>query len=539
MMTISGRTRFPGQYLRSGLFCLVILLLGGLVAASVQEETPRPKPGGELRVRPLGLALNTDLDPAGSGYPLVIEHLYEGLVRLDQNLNILPGLADYWSVAENGRKVTFYLRQQAFFHNGQEVTAADVKFTYERLFKLKSRPVFFQFASRIEGGEEFWNGLAPEVSGLRVVDKKVMEIDWKQPGIPNFYFLAADFAKILPAGPVQSQKKKFFDKPVGAGPFRFDYWLRNTRLDIIGIRLVRNENYFTRKPFLEAVEISPMFQLEDFFENEIQVVPYLTFRIPRDKYQILESNLLQLSYLFYSCHLPPFDSPEVRRALLAFLERRQLAGLASTTANFCQVMDSFLPPFLPGLIPESIERNQNLSRVLQTLEAAGLGRVDKPLTVNIFFDVANKDLIPNLYKFLRDELKPAGIKLELKPRPSPAELAQEKTPYLFYLDWQPDLPDPEFVLQPLFQSEAALNRSYFHYKNPRLDELLEAQKNSLNSDRRLHIFKQIEKILQEEAPALPLFFHKQRLAYQPYLKNLKARAGDFMVLNLKDVWMDR
>ncbi|MCR4396301.1 MAG: ABC transporter substrate-binding protein [Candidatus Saccharicenans sp.] len=538
-MTISGRTRFPRPDLWTGLFCLLILLVAGLVAAAVQEETPRPKPGGELRVRPLGATLNTDLDPAGNGYPLVIEHLYEGLVRLDQNLNILPGLADYWSVAENGRKVTFYLRQQAFFHNGQEVTAADVKFTYERLFRLKTRPVFFQFASRLEGGEEFWNGQASEVSGLRVVDSKVLEINWKQPGVPNFYFLAADFAKILPAGPVQSQKRKFFDKPVGAGPFKFDYWLRNTRLDIIGIRLARNENYFARKPFLEAVEISPLFRLDDFFENEIQVVPYLTFRIPRDKYQILESNLLQLSYLFYSCHLPPFDNPEVRRALPSFLERRQLAGLASTTANFCQVMDSYLPPFLPGFIPESIERNQNLSRVLQTLEAAGLGRADKPLPVNIFFEVANQDLIPNLYQFLRDELKPAGIKLEWKRRSSPEELAQEKTPYLFYLDWQPDLPDPEFVLQPLFQSEAELNRSYFHYKNPRLDELLEAQKNSLNFDRRLNIFKQIEKILQEETPALPLFFHKQRLAYQPYLKNLKARTGESMVLNLKDVWMDR
>lgn len=539
MMMISSRTKYPGRYLKPGLLCLVILLAAGLTAAPVQEETPRPKPGGELRIRSLGSTLNTDLDPAGSGYPLVIEHLYEGLVRLDQNLNIFPGLADYWSVAENGRKVIFYLRQQAFFHNGQEVTAADVKFTYERLFRLKSRPIFSQFASRIEGGEEFWNGLAPEVRGLRVVDKKILEIEWKQPGIPNFYFLAADFAKILPASLVQSQKKKFFEKPVGAGPFRFDYWLRNTRLDIIGIRLVRNENYFARKPFLEAVEISPMFQLESFFENEIQVIPYLTFRIPRDKYQILESNLLQLSYLFYSCHLPPFDNPEVRRALLAFLERRQLAGLASSTANFCQVMDNYLPPFLPGLIPESIERNQNLSRVLQTLEAAGLGRVDKPLTVSIFFEVANRDLVPNIYQFLRDELKPAGIKLELKPRLSPEELAQEKTPYLVYLDWRPDLPDPEFVLTPLFKSEAGLNRSYFHYKNRLLDELLEAQKNSLNFDRRVSIFKQIEKILQQESPALPLFVHKQRLAYQPYLKNLKARPGDFMVLNLRDVWIDR
>ena len=520
-------------------FLGAIVVAGSILAASIQEETPRPKPGGELRVRPFGTALNTDLDPAGNGYSLVLENLYEGLVRLDQNLNIIPGLADYWSVSENGRKATFYLRKQAVFHNGQPVTAADVKFTFERLFWLKSQPIFYEFATRIEGGEEFWKGTASEVTGLRVVDDKVLEIYWKQPGITNFYFLASRFAGILPAGPVQSQKKRFFDKPVGAGPFKFDYWLRNRRLDIIGIRLVRNENYFFRKPFLEAIEVSPLFQLDDFFQNEIQVIPYLTFRISRDKYQILEGNLLQLNYIFFSCHLPPFDRPDVRRALQAFLEKRQLAGLASTSANFCQVMDSYIPPFLPGFVPESSGREQNLSQVLKVLDEAGLGRVDKPLVVKAYFQVANKDLIPNIYGFLRDELKPAGIRLELKPDFSAEELARDSNPYIFYLEWSPDLPDPEFILWPLFHSSGSTNRDLFHYKNPKVDELLELQRNGLSFERRVNVFREVEKILQTDVPALPLFFHKQRLAYQPYLKNLKAQPLGLLSLNLRDVWMDR
>lgn len=515
------------------------LILGLVMAASVQEETPRPKPGGELRVRPYGSALNTDLDPAGNGYSLVTGNLYEGLVRLDQNLNIIPGLADYWSVSENGRKVTFYLRKQAVFHNGQAVTASDVKFTYERLFQLKSRPAFYEFASRIEGGEEFWKGLASEVSGLRAVDDKILEIYWKQPGITNFYFLAAGFAGVLPAGPVQSQKKRFFDRPVGAGPFKFDYWLRDRRLNIVGIRLVRNDNYFTRKPFLEAVEVSPFFQLDDFFQNEIQVIPYLTFKISRDKYQILESNLLQLNYLFFSCHLPPFERPEVRRALLAFVEKRQLAGLASTTANFCQPMDSYIPPFLPGFMPEGAGPEQSLSQVLKVLEEAGLGRVDRPLVVNAFFQVTNKELIPNIYGFLREELKPAGIRLELKSNYSAEELARDNTPYIFFLEWNPELPDPEFILRPLFHSGGTPNRELFHYRNPKVDELLELQKNGLSFERRVNLFREIEKILQADTPALPLFFHKQRLAYQPYLKNLKAQPPGLLCLNLRDVWMDR
>jgi ABC-type transport system substrate-binding protein len=517
---------------------IVGFLLAGLVQGHPEPlETPRPKPGGVLRIKPYSSVLNTDLDPAGQGYSVVIEHLYEGLVRLDSNFGILPGLAEYWSVTEAGRRITFYLRKDAFFHNGKEVTAEDVKFSFERLFRLKNNPLFYWFASRLEGGEEFWKGQAQEVSGLQVVDKKTLIITWKEPSISNVYFLAADFAGILPKNLVLSQKKKFFEKPVGAGPFKFDYWLRNSRLDIIGIRLSRNENYFGPKPYLEGLEVSPHFLVDSFFEDEVQVVPYLSYRISRDKYQVMEFNSLHLAYLFFSCHLPPFDQAEVRRAIQSFIDRRPLAALGSTTAYFGKVLDEFIPTFLPGFVPEPREGAPSMSRVLQALEGAGLGNKDKPLTVYLVFENSTKDKARKFYEYLRQALKPAGIRLELMVNPTPEEMVAIKVPYLIYFEYRLPLPDPEFLIKPLFQSDSELNRKYFHYSNKIIDDLLENQRSNLRFDRRVGIFKQIENILQEEVPAIPLFYYRQRLAYQPYIKNLKAGPLGIFSLNLRTAWV--
>lgn len=525
--------------LRQGLFAALVLGLLFSLTLAVSGETTKPKPGGVLKIRPYGRTLNTDLDPAGNGYSVVIEHLYEGLVRLDQNLAVFPALAEYWTVSDSGKKTTFYLRKGALFHNGQEVKAEDVKFSYERLFGLKNNPLFYLFASRIEGGEEYWSGQASEVKGLKVIDDQTLEITWKQTNISNFYFLAASFAKILPKNLVLAQKKRFFDRPVGAGPFKFDYWLRSPRLDIVGIRLIRNDKYFERKPWLEAIEISPYFSLENFLEDEVQVIPYLSYRISRSRYQILESNLLHVAYLFFSCHLPPFDRPEVRKAIKFFINRTELATLASTTAYFGQVMDNYIPPYLPDFVPETEPEKLSLSQLKEVLVSAGAGDPEKPLNVNLLFSFPNKDLAGKIYEELKTELAPAGINLKLKMVDSLEQLQEEKTPYLVYFDWLLDLPDPEFLILPLFHSGSFLNKSYFHYQNLQLDSLLEDQKNTASFDRRVGIFRQIESLLRTEVPAIPLYYFRQRLAYQPYVKNLKSQPLGSFFLNLREAWIDR
>jgi len=528
-----------------GLFFLgftYLFILGrqiNLMAAFPSFTNNKPRPGGTLRIKAYGRTLNTDLDPAGNGYPVVIENLYEGLLRLDRNLSIFPGLADYWTISEGGQKITFYLRKDAVFHNGQQVTAEDVKFSYERLFELKRNPLFYLFASRIEGGDEFWQGRAAEVRGLKVIDSKTLEIDWKSPNIDNFYFLASTFSKILPRNLVIKEGRSFFEKPVGAGPFKFDFWLRNSRLDIIGISLVRNEKYFERKPYIRTIEISPYFLLDDFFRDEVQIVPYLSYRISKSKYQVIESSSLHLVYLFFSCHEPPFDRPEIRKALASFIEKSRLAGLVSSPAYFAQVLNNFIPPFLPGFLPDKPEEEKDINQIYDLLSAAGLGNPAHPLTVYLYFEFPQKEVVQSIYRELKEELLPAGIRLELKAIRSLEEIKKNGTPYLVYFDWLMSFPDPEFLVFPLFYSQSYFNSLYFNYQNQQIDELLQAQAATSGFDRRLNIFRQIEKLLEADMPAVPFYYFGQRIAYQPYIKNLRAQPLGFFYLNLRDAWIDR
>ena len=267
---------------RGGLFALLAILLffwlgENPARAFGQERRVKPRTGGVLKIKAYSQNLNTDLDPAGHGYPLIIENLYEGLLKLDRSIEISPGLAEYWVIDNGGRRTVFYLRNKATFHNGQPVTSGDVKYSFERLFRLKGNPYFYLFAQRIEGGEEFWQGQASEVAGIKIIDDKTIEIDWKYSSAANLYFLASSFAKILPQQLVEKDKKKFFNRPVGAGPFKFDHWLRNSKLDITGMSLARNDHYFGRKAYVNRVEVSPYFLLEGFFRDEVQIVPYFEF----------------------------------------------------------------------------------------------------------------------------------------------------------------------------------------------------------------------------------------------------------------------
>ena len=121
---------------RGCLFALLTILFlffpgENLDKVAGQEKAIRPKSGGVLKIKAYGQTLNSDLDPAGDGYPLVIENLYEGLLKIDRNLEITPGLADYWVIDNGGRKTVFSLRSKADFHNGLPVTAADVKYSLE------------------------------------------------------------------------------------------------------------------------------------------------------------------------------------------------------------------------------------------------------------------------------------------------------------------------------------------------------------------------------------------------------------------------
>ncbi len=524
---------------------VVVALASSLAAFAVsaplgqKSAGEKPRPGGIFRVKPYSPRFNPVLDPAAPGaHAFIIEQLYDGLVRLNRNLDIIPALAEYWVSSDEGRKIKFYLRHDVRFHHGVELTAEDVKYSLERLARKRPGNVYYAyFVGKVLGAEEFTMGRAPEVAGFRVLEKYVFEIEWLRPYVSGLYFLAMPFAKILPRGRLAAEGDGFFDKPSGTGPFRFDFWVWNQRLEITGVRLERNGSYFGKKPYLDAVEYDAKFTEDQFKAGEVQAMPPESEGLLQGRYQVLENILLRGVFLGLSASYSPLDRPVVRRALSLAVDKTRLASEAYTPALVAQVTDNFIPASLPGFYPHE-GAGQNLEKARRLLAEAG--ETPGPDTPVLLMPQIQNTAVPNgVFRELAKQVEALGFRVEIRPMISLEKVAELKVPTLTILDWTLDFPDPEDIVLPLFSSRAYLNDLVFQYANPRLDKLMERSEVEASWETRTRLFREIEEILTADIAAVPLYTFKVRLALQPNVRGARLPALGFFFLDMKEIWLSR
>ncbi len=186
-----------------------------------------------------------------------------------------------------------------------------------------------------------------------MIDPATFEIRWVRPYVSGLYILGMYYCKILPKDLLESQGRGFFNKPVGTGPFKFEEWIRSPRLEILGVRLERNPDYFERRPYLAALEYSPYYTDAQFEEGSVHLVSVTTEKMLRSGFPVLENNTLKSYFLTFSCDIPPLDRPEVRRALALGLDKARLAAACDTPSTLHQVMNNYVPPLLPGFFPKA------------------------------------------------------------------------------------------------------------------------------------------------------------------------------------------
>lgn len=496
--------------------------------------------GGVLRVRALVSPFDPVLDPVSSAHAFVLEQLYDGLVRFDSNYNIIPAIAEYWKISDDGRRAVFFLRKGVKFHNGRELNADDVKFSLERVIRnTSSGRLYPYFAGKVVGAEEFVSGETAEISGLRVVDPYTFEIQWTKPYVSSLYLLAMSYCKILPKDLVISEGRGFFQKPVGTGPFRFSSWLRSPRLDILGVRLERNQFYFGKKAYIDGIDYSPNFSDNQVDEGLVHILPVNSGRQLEGSFNILTNNSLRTLYLAFSCDIPPLDRPAVRRAIALGINKNRLAEVLSSPGSELDVMDDFIPPILPGFYPRDIPAPYApewarlfLARIMQE-------RGQDRLPLDLVIVGPRTDFGAAFAKELQNELRPLGVDLTVRNIKKADEAGRLTGPYLMLVDFTLDFPDPEDVVQPLFNSKSAVNLSRCRYADGRVDSLLAHAEVEPSWDKRLRIFREIEAILGRDLPAVPLFSEKIRLAVLPKVHGLKATAMGATMLDTREVWIAR
>jgi ABC-type transport system substrate-binding protein len=532
---------------RERLVPLSLLALLVLAGGSAGPAAPRPQDPGEtprytgvLRIKGFPGPFNRIFDPALPSHYFITEQLYDGLVRFDAHFNPMPALAEYWTISPEGSRITFKLRRGVRFHNGRELTSADVKYSLERLVRNRPGNTYYQYFTRkVVGAEDYWRGSAAEVAGFRVVDPSTFEIRWTRPfGSTGLYLLGMFYCKILPKDLVESQGRGFFEKPVGTGPFKFAEWIRSPRLEILGVRLERNNSYYDRRPYLSAIEYSPNYTEDQFEEGSVHLVTVTSERFLRKRYPILENNTLKSFFLALSCDVPPFDRPEVRRALALGLDKARLASAYDTLPSVHQVLDNHIPPLLPGFFPraESPLADPAAAKLLlgRLLGAEG----QKGLTVTLLFTARRTDATVRFARELERQLGALGIRLEARYLRKPEDVRAILTPYLKFLEYTMDFPDPENIIVPLYHSRSVVNGLNSRYADARLDALLERAEVEPSWERRAGLFREAEKILFRDAPAIPLFSERIRIALLPEVRGVKIPAMGFVFLDARAVWLE-
>lgn len=499
-----------------------------------------PRSGGTLRIRTFSPVLVPSLDPlaANSDASLIIDdQIFEGLVRFNPNLQIVPELADYWVISPEGTRYTFYLKKGIRFHHGESFRAQDVKESLERVIRPEAMAFSQYFLEKVVGAKEFYEGRTKEVEGFVVRDDYTFEIQLIQPYLPLLSVLAAPFCKIMPADLLASQGKKFFFKPSGTGPYKFAYWLRDSRLNIIGVRLERNENYHGRKPYLEALEFSASYSLDQFEEKEVDIIPYYSRSLSRTECQVLESDSFRLLYLGLSCHLAPFNNADVRRAIALALDKRELARAYFTFESMPQVLNNIIHPRLPGFFPLDSKSEQNLLLARRLVEKAGyFSAADFPV-VDFYVPKSDRWRGERLYQRLKEQMSALGIALRWKMFSTYRDLSRSRNPYLILFSWSMDFPDPENIIRPIFSQTSEINQTLFHYENERLERLLASSEKEKSWGRRNEIFREMEALLLEDLPVIPLFLINQRLAVQRYVQGIKVPALGFSFLDMSRIWI--
>ncbi len=281
------------------------------------------------------------------------------------------------------------------------------------------------------------------------------------------------------------------------------------------------------------MEFCPLYTLNNFLNGEIDVIPVLSENLLNGNYLITGIDRLSFTYLGFSCQRLPFNNKEVRDAISRIIDKDELIKLFYQVHTIPKLTNNYIPPQLPGFLPKNNEKNLDLAKVKKILERANF----KNSTVNLFLDVKEKVLGRKIYHELKSQLDFLNLKLKLKFYKSKKEILRTKEPYLIIVHYSMDFPEPENIIVPLFSSQSNFN--FFEFSNFEIDNLAKKAETEKSWTKRIEIFNQIEKILENEVPAIPLYYVQQRVAFQNYVKGIEVSPLGFGTLNAWKIWLDK
>jgi len=514
-----------------------------LAAAPASAE----KPGGVLRISlgtsPASMSIHEESTIATLG-PMM--GVFNNLVMFDQHVpqnslnSIVPDLASSWSWSEDGKELTFKLRQGVKWHDGKPFTAADVKCTWDLLLGTTSDKL------RVNPRKSWYRNLE------QVTTKGDYEVTFhlKRPQPAMLALLASGWSPVYPCHvPTRDMR----NNPIGTGPFKFAEFKPNEV-----IRTVRNPDYWKPgRPYLDGINWEIMKDnttrnlafiagKSDIASPYGMTVPLLNDVMAQAPQAICELTSTNVSRnLILNRDKPPFDIADLRRATTLSLDRKAFIDIIQQGQG--DIGATLLPPpeglwgmppdmlaTLPGYDPDVAKNRAEARKIMEKL---GYGP-DKRLAVTV--SARNIPAYRNPAVILIDQLKEIYIDGQLEPIETanwfPKVIRKDYSVGFTITETALDDPDQMFYENYVCGAE----RNYTGYCNPEFDKLVDRQSIEADTTKRRQLVWQIERVLAEEMVRPVIFYTRAASCWLPRVKGLTIMVNSlFNGWRFEDVWLDK
>ena len=505
------------------------LALGSLASAPALAQTPP----GVLIVGQI--AEPKSLDPAAvtavNDFRILV-NVYEGLVRYKSGtLEVEPGLAESWDISEDGTEYTFKLREGVNFHDGTPFNAEAVKFNFDRMLN-EDHPYHdtgpFPLA--------FFFGAVEET---QVVDEYTVKFKLDAPYAPFLSNLAYPTGLMVSPAAVKQHGADFGRNPAGTGPFEFVEWRSNE-----AVVIEKNPDYWGDPAGAEAVVFRPITDantrvaemLAGGIDMMVEVPPTSLSEFQGDGFKVSEQAGPHVWFLILNAKEGPFADKRVRQAANYAIDKEAivndvLEGTATVAAGptppaFAWAYNEELDPYphdpakAEALIAEAGAEGAELTFYVTEGGSGMLDPIPMGTAIQADLEAVGFDVTIETYEWntFLGEVNPG-----LEGKADMAEMA-----------WMTNDPDtlPYLALRTdAWPDAGGFNSGY--YSNPKVDELLEKARVSTDQEERAALYKQMQEIVQEDAPWVFVANWKQNAVTNDRVENFSLEPS--FLLQLQDV----
>ena len=521
-------------------------VLGTLFAA---EPACAQKPGGILRMYTLDSPASMSiLEETTVFAQRPVMGVFNNLVMFDQHekqnslQSIVPDLATGWSWNEDRTELTFPLRRGVKWHDGEPLTAKDVQSTWDLLTGKSSEKL------RINPRKAWYRNLE------EVTPNGDYEVTFrlKRPQPSFIVLLASGFSAVYPCHvPARDMRAH----PIGTGPFKFVEFKPNE-----SIKLARNPDYWNEgRPYLDGIEYTIIRNLSTavlaFIGGKVDMTWPYSLRVPllKDIRSQVPQAICELapnnvsSNLIVNRDAPPFQNPDLRRAMAMSLDRKAFIDINILSDGQGDIGGVMQPPpegiwgmppdilqTLPGYNPDVAKSRAEARNIMEQL---GYGP-DNRLKIKV--STRNTPFYRDPAVILIDQLKEVYIDGELEMVDTtnwyPKVMRKDYTVGLNLTGNALDDPDQNFYENYACGAEG----NYNGYCNPEVDKLIDRQSAETDQGKRKQLVWEIERKLAEDGARPIIFYDRRDTCWQLYVKGLTIMVNSvFSGARMEDVWLDK